>query len=343
MNLRFAVASLVALTFAAMAPPAYADDSVDQAIEELDSSSVYVEPGTPGTDDQTEATLASKLQPNDGIILVMIPQSDEPIRQIAQELDDATGNDSIIGLAVGDEVIGFSSALPEGKAADLMRRADNVSTNPVEALGTFTRTMHTYQVQNPEVFDPPEPPGSKADDSIVMPTIAFIIVLVIGIIIAAIAIRRRLYGTNQQYDTVRFNQTPDSVRRKMNDILDYREQVQEPAIVTSLTNIGKYTEAYFRNARQQDNGEYKGTKAILRYLPELDSVVARYIKIQNEPQFNRSASTRLAEYSRAIQALEQFMLEQVRSANADDEFDSRKAADILSASALRTIRHEEED
>ena len=56
--------------------------------------------------------------------------------------------------------------------------------------------------------------------------------------------------------------------------------------------------------------------------------------------YYRDVTTRQAEYKSAALAFERFMLEQVRSANADEEFDFRKAAEILAATELRQIRSE---
>ena len=346
MRLRFALPAAIVLTLLSLAAPAYAeDDSVEQAIEGLNSSNVYVEPGTPGTTDQTASTLQTKLTSDDGIILVMIPESDEPITQIAKEIDDATGNDSIIGLAVGDDVIGYSTALPEGVAADLMVKADNVSTSTVEALGTFARRTHTYESQNPDIFDPPPPPGKPAtEDGMAVWPFVLIGLLIAAGIATAVSLKRR---SDNQLETVienvRFNETPDEVRDRINEVLRLRSRIGDQSVVSSLTKTGQYIEDYFRNAQKQPNGEYKGTKGIVRYLPELASVVQRYIKVQDEPELHRAATKRLNEYAQAIKAFERFMLEQVRSANADDEFDYRKAADILNASELRTIRHDESE
>lgn len=136
-------------------------DYVSLAIEALKSSNVYVAPGTPGTDYNTVSELKRFLTDVDQIVLIMLPaDAGTDIYSIAQRISVSLDNQKIIGLAVGDELIGYSLILPDGVANDKMSRAGTVSGDPVTALTIFTQNIHTWQAFNPQSTPTatPEPP-----------------------------------------------------------------------------------------------------------------------------------------------------------------------------------------
>lgn len=141
---------------------AQAKDYISEAIEALQSSNVYVAPGTEGTDYNTSNDLKKFLNYGDNIVLVMLPSealAGTDMYSIAQRISDGLSGQNTIGLAVGRQVIGYSALLPEGIASDKMNRADSVSNDPITALITFTQNIHSWQSKYPQPIptSTPEP------------------------------------------------------------------------------------------------------------------------------------------------------------------------------------------
>jgi len=138
----------------------YAEDYVSDAAKALQQTTVYVVPGTAGTDIDTASKLQGMLRSDDNIVLVMLPAEAETgtdIYSVVKSLSEKLGNQRTIGLAIGNDVIGYGPLLPSGVAADQMHRADSVSNDPVTALGTFARNMHTWLAAHPQPTPTPQP------------------------------------------------------------------------------------------------------------------------------------------------------------------------------------------
>lgn len=147
------MAALVAVL--TLISPVLAQDYINDAAQALQQARVYVALGTEGTDTYTESRLEARLNSNDNIVLVMMPSSAEADTgadafTIASRLSEKLGNRRIIGLAVGNTVVGYAPYMPAGVAADQMRRAQSVSNDPVTALSTFTLNIHLIAMVNSE-------------------------------------------------------------------------------------------------------------------------------------------------------------------------------------------------
>jgi hypothetical protein len=138
----------------------FAEDYITSAVEALKKSPVFVYPGTEGTDSTTEAKLRARLNNNDNIVLVMLPMDGlkgTDIDTIVKSLSNGLHDERIIGLAVGDQVVGYAPTLPPLVAEDQMNRADTMATDPITALGTFTWNIHEWQKANPQPSPTPKP------------------------------------------------------------------------------------------------------------------------------------------------------------------------------------------
>lgn len=138
-------------------------DYVSLAIEVLKSSNVYVAPGTPGTGPDTREQLSVFLTPELNVVLVMLPAdalTGTDAYTLAKSISEGLNNQRVVGLAVGQEVAGYSTMLPADVTADLMNRADSVSNNPITALVTFSRNVQLWLIRNPQPKPTltPEPP-----------------------------------------------------------------------------------------------------------------------------------------------------------------------------------------
>jgi hypothetical protein len=128
----------------------FAQEYISDAVKALEQAPVYVAPGTQETDIYTAGKLQARLTSGDNIVLVMLPATAEAelgvdITTLARNLSDRLGNRRIVGLAVGNKVVGYAPSLPVGVAADQMSRAQSVANDPVTALGTFVLNIHLWQ------------------------------------------------------------------------------------------------------------------------------------------------------------------------------------------------------
>lgn len=194
------------LVLAFMLPhPVHAGDYVSEAVAALQTSNVYVAPGTPGTDNETAAKLKFFLKEGDGIVLVMLPaeaMQNTNIFDIARSISEGLNNQKIIGLAVGKELIGYSVLLPEGTVTDMMDRAENITLEPVSTLITFSQYAASWVAKNPlptpfptprPTMQPIELPKIDVSTTQGKASIGFLIlVLVIAIIILAMKVAPRL-------------------------------------------------------------------------------------------------------------------------------------------------------
>lgn len=159
---------LIALVLAFLIPRhaavAQATDYVADAIEALQTSNVYVAPGTEGTDSNTVSQLSIYLQPDDNIVLVMLPSAaltGTDMASIVKRISDGLDGQKTIGLAVGDKLIAYSTRLPSDIVADCMINARSVSNSPVTALFTFSRNVNLWVRLNPQPTPQPTPEPTR--------------------------------------------------------------------------------------------------------------------------------------------------------------------------------------
>ena len=138
----------------------HAVDYITEAAQALERVPVYVAPGTERTNNDTAGKLQARLEKDDNIVLVMLPEAAEAeigvdINTIASRLSEQLGNKRIIGLAVGRKVVGYAPTLPVGVGADQMRRAESVSNDSFTALDTFVQNMHIWLADHPQPIPPP--------------------------------------------------------------------------------------------------------------------------------------------------------------------------------------------
>lgn len=163
MKFRLIYLLLILLLFSIFVPAqvqAQEMDYVANAVAALQTSNIYVAPGTSGTDYDTASKLKKLLTDSDRIVLVMLPAdalTGSDMYSIAQKISAGLDNQKTIGLAVGDELIGYSPVLLEGVANDKMDRASTVASDPVTALTIFTQNIHTWQTYNPQATPEPTP------------------------------------------------------------------------------------------------------------------------------------------------------------------------------------------
>ncbi len=154
------ILSIVLFIASVQTTGAFADDYITNAANALQNSSVYIDPSSKYSDPEYLSKLKTALKPGDNIVLVMLPEealSGTDLRTLAQTLSEKLGNQRIIGLAVGEELIGYAPMLDVSVASDQMKRAKNVSNDPVTALITYTQNIHYWVAIYPLPTATPQP------------------------------------------------------------------------------------------------------------------------------------------------------------------------------------------
>lgn len=324
------------------ASPGYAAGYFDSTVAALKGSNVYVAPLTAGSTADTENDLKQQLNGGDNIALVMLPQAAlsefGDIQTFAKKLDDATGHRLIIGLAIGDSRLGYSTLLPASTASDLMERAVSVSTSVPESLGTFARSVHNWQRQNasaPAAKPQPKPTAKTAPKktSNSFPWAAIPIGVALGLLGAAL-LRKILRGSesSNEKERVEFHSTPRQVRQLLDDILQLRSQINDQSLCDIITQIGRDSEAYFRRIENAKNE----IEAFKTRLEEIQRILVKYIDVQdNERYYYPHWAKHLQEGRESVVNFAEFLLARIRKESELSMMDYYVDTKILAAQKYR--------
>ncbi len=316
-----------------------AQDYITDATEALKNAPVYVAPGTDGTDNDTAGKLQTRLNKDDTIVLVMLPSAAEAelgadISTIAARLSEKLGNKHIIGLAVGNNVVGYAPTLPAGVAADQMRRAKSVSNDPVTALGTFTQNMHTWQERNPHpTVQPTVSPLDQSEEG-GLSWVAWLGIGVAGffaVVGLAFLAARVTEDTPADRERTRFK-APDQVRDLLDKIARTRGQVGDKELSGTLYQMCLDLEKYF----ESNSKDKKRDSHFFRdRLTEVSEVLAKYIHVQQNPRYYYEPGAELERGKTSIIDFSKYVLDAIRRGHAADLLDYKVNTNILKAQRFR--------
>jgi hypothetical protein len=301
---------------------AHGADAVETAITQLKAgASVYVEPGTEGTSPDTTTTLKRALKADDHIILLMLPSagsSTESIDQVAQRIDAATDHKFTIGLAQGGNVIGYSTILPESVASDAMERAKSIAPNQTEALLTYARVIHDWQVAHPSPSASP-PSGGNAEQGSewVRPAIFGLI----GAVVSTVAfrvIRRRNAGFRARSVVANFESSPPAIRTKLEDLLMYGQQVRDESLQQEITSIAANINDFFELSRASNRETSDDAKVYASYLDIIVEALRKYVFVQRKQHLFKDAAEQMKEASAEIKKFGGFVLSSIQRSNDVD-------------------------
>lgn len=329
------VAALV-VALALLAPTPVFADYISDAASALQDASVYVVPGTEGTDNDTAGKLQGRLDKDDHIVLVMLPATAEEelgadINTIAARLSEELEHQRIIGLAVGKDVVGYAPALPTGVAADQMRRADSVSNDPVTALGTFAQNMHIWQEDNPEPIPLLDPPQEEGGSSWIMWVVFGVIAAIVFLIVIVFPIAISDQDTSESKERTSFK-APDQVKDLLAKIVRARHQVHDGALQETLYQMCVHIERYFDRSssdKKRDSSFFK------ERLTEVANVLDKYIDVQGSPLYYFEPEDELHRGKSAITDFAHYVLDAIRRGNAADLVDYKVNTKILEAQRHR--------
>lgn len=335
MRLRLA-SVLVLLPMSFLTPVAHAatDSYFDEAVQSLQDSAVYVAPNTEGTDSDTAGIIEQQMFNGDNVVVIMLPEAAREevgvnLVSFAKRIDEAIGGNHVIGLSVGSDVVAYSSGMPAGTPADLMDRAVSVSTNTSETLITFVRNVHKWQQQHPTA-SVSQPPNESAD-------FPWLPVGGGGVALAVIAalIAKTFKQSKQRHaeERIKLN-SPDEVSGKLKTLLDFRDQIEDASLRSTITQLVKDVEAYFkRNVSRADRSN--AVSNFKRSLGDLESVLRKYIDVQDNPRFFKTPAQFLEQGREATEGFAEFVLQSIQQGERPELTQYNVSTDILSAQRYR--------
>ena len=335
-----------------VAIPASAATSVDTIVGALQKAPVFVVDGTEGTTSDTAATLTGKLSDGDNIVIVMLPADEtlsvEDVNALTQKISNGLKGERIVGIAVGAQFAGAASMLPSGTAADLMNRAQTVSTNSVETLTTFIRNVHDWQKNNPDYIPTPKP--EKAESGVpVWPFIVGGVLLVTIMLVIFLTTRRRIRG--------RVHYTaPGNLNDPVRSMMEYRKRLERdrywdtysPSInaarresvermFVAIDATCRYTEAYFKRFASEKKNS--GTLVIFNNQLELaQKVVKDYVYTYENSEFVDNPIQVMKRGHDAIEGLAETILSSIKKGNNDRLMDYKVSTNILDANRYKDPR-----
>lgn len=307
--------------------PAHAQTSIDDAVKSLRGSPVYVVDGIEGTTSDTANKLRDQLNGGDNILIVMLPDSSSDPAGVAKALDNATQHKYIIGVSVGDESAAVSTAMPQGVAADQMRRADSVSTSNVETMTTFIRNVHAWQVQHPSAVASMPVGEDGGFGSLLFVIIAACLALGSG---ASVLIRRRTNSRDPD-KRIKFKSSPNEVADLLREIMSLKSSVSNHDLKMVIDRACHDTEQYF--ARSSDPKRISEDRStFVNHLRSVRSVLRTYIEVQSSPARYYDDPTKLLRQGyEAIDGFADFVENSIRRGRRSELTEFKVDTDILSA------------
>lgn len=323
---RFVLLFAVVLVWSSNTSPAFAGDVVDQAIGALGSNPVYIAPNTEGTTKTTANELSDRLNENDHIVLVMLPQgaTAASAEDVAARILGSLKESSTLGLYINGQTSGYSTRLPMTVIPDLMTRANSVARTPQESLAIFVKLVHEYQAAHPE----PTPTPTQVQEPVQQPSgpNLFLVTLII-LIIAAVG-GTIVYFKKRDPHPVRH--APGPVSEQLYRIKRLMDDVKDPEMTSLMGDIIKDSGVFFKRAKGLSDADTQGFAKRLRTAIEL---LHKYVEIQDEPRYapNPPGADALLHSGRiAIKGLSNSILKAVRDENASAVLQFQMQADLLS-------------
>lgn len=310
------------------AQPAFADvGDLDGIIAGLNDTPVYVQNGaaTPETFGLLLNQLSQSLAHDDRIVILIFQQTAGDPGEIAMKVDKALGGDRIVGVSVGEATAGYSSVLPFGVASELMKRASTVSTSTPEAMGTFIQNVRDWQKAHPKAV---AAKPTKKESGFPFVGIGVFLFCVGMAAIGSIV----FFAGRRDEEHVQLKKSPDRVRDQLRKLLAEGQKVEDSDVRLLVTQIANDVEAYFRRTKDADE---RDRDAFVGHLSSLNSVLEKYIDVQDNPRYFEDPAQLLLSGKKAFEDFSYFVLETVRREGRRSLMDYSVDTDILSAQRYR--------
>lgn len=276
---RFAVFVLALFCGFATVNQAHAN-VVDDAVDSLKQTPVYVAPDIEDSSSQTNQELSSLLNEGDNIAIVMLPQEAGDPTEIAKDIQKALGGKRILAVSVGQEfAVSSSTHLSNEEARDLMHRASRIAANPIETMSAFVRNVHDWQIKHPEPQPERKSKSSQSDGSINI----FLPMILIGLVCGAVG-ARVLFGRNRQSSRDPFEDSPEDVRKLLQEIASFARRISDGNMRMLVERVCVDVNEYYK--RNATTGQ-ADLKVFPDLLGEVKEVIDRYVVIQTDVANNR--------------------------------------------------------
>lgn len=319
----FRVFVFLLILFTIIAPRVRAQDYLSEIVTALRKSPVYVAPGTEGTTSDTAGKLLARFTQDDFIVLVMLPASAEKeigtdVYTFATRIYDGLGDGRTVGLSVGRKVVGYSPRLPAGVASDLMVRADNVSNDPVTAIGTYLQNVRRWVKENPQPKPLPTPtptptpvPESSQGDS----DLSWVWWVVFALIVIAFCCMYLIINIGKPSDTKVIFNVPDVIKGLLSSVTRDSEEVSESELRQKLIQLCKDIERYFQKSCsdvRKDSYFFKDR------LTEAVRVLTKYRDAQDNPRYYNDPEKVMEQGKKALLDFCDYVLQSIRDGNEKD-------------------------
>lgn len=301
------------------------DDLIDEIVAGVAEDSVYVAEDVPNSDTTTEASLAARLQDGDGIVLVALPATavddlGDP-QAFANELGDSlASSDVIVGLVVGDQGYTYSNYVPLTVTADLMDRAESVSTNPAELLGTYIRNVHSWQREQPVPVSEEAVPAIASVGGFALGG-----VLVVALVVLAVRpIRRRVAAYTRSLGRWAF--VPRRLRQRLYALESYGSQIRDDDIRDAISGSVRSIESLFRD---KSNRTQEIQIELDQKLSLVVTTLKTYERIQNDETHFVRAEELMSDGRDAVVEFREIVREMAISGNMQQLRDYHGATSVL--------------
>ena len=316
---------------------AFAQDYVADVLQELQATSVYVDPSIDEAVNK-RSRLGKILLETDRIVLIMLPGdavAGTDINTVVSLISSGLGDQYIIGLAVGEDLIAYGPILPSGVVADQMKRAESVSNDSVTALITFAQNIHIWQGKNPMPTPVPTPSPTKAISEQSgggknLSWIWLLILVPIAVVVLTFVLKVQR-GSDSDSEKVRFK-SPRQVRDLLQKIYELRIYVEDSELKSTLKQMCLDVEEYFKSASSDKD---KDTKHFYERLTDVIEVLEKYLDIQESKRYYRRPEEEMNQGKVSIRDFSHYVLDAVRDGREAELVDYKVNRQILEAQRYR--------
>ncbi len=324
-----ALGLLMALAAPATPSAAYAASYLNEAVQALQSGSVYVSPLAPGTNAGTKAQLERQIGGSDIAVAVLpreaVNETGGDIVTFTREVAVQSGKPTVV-VSLGGDLEAVSTVLPTGKASQLANAAERETPSVETALGDFIAEVRTGKAPQPPQASVPE----EGEGGFGLLSILGLVLLLIGVFLV-FRLWVRMQGSSGSPRVK--SQAPDTVKALLAEIVELSQEVQDTQMRKHLDLARIDTEQLFiRLKRSGSNRIHEITAMYEGSLKAIRDVLVKYLDIQENPRYFEKPQDRLAEGREAAAQLAAGVLKNVQEVERGALTDFRVNTKILTAS-----------
>jgi hypothetical protein len=319
MKQRILAVSLAVFGLFLTTTPARAADVVDEAISDLQSTSVYVAKGTEKTDANSTAAIQGYLRQGDHIVVVLLPKGATKLSndEVANRLLDSLAEPGILGLYANGQLSAYSRrpSLSQLDVSDMMARASQVNMQlPVESMTTFAKLVHQYQTAHPEPTPTVGTATSGSGSGLPIGLIALGVFIAAGTSFALLSRsgrRTATTDTDAPSEIRQFTELADKLAEDVTQVSNARDRENMNVMLRTLRDVVAKTR------RKRPQVAKVTASNLAEQLNIMRTIVGGYLDNQQYPDL-RGARERQSGYSTAFGNFRTFAEDRMANLLADD-------------------------